>query len=291
MNWAGEQRTGSPARKLVLLVLANWATPEGFVRLVDAEALAEQAEQHRATVFRHLRALEAAGVLTREGGRSGNSGRFGTISGRLHLDRRIAAEAAVSDEGADQAPDSTESQIATRAATESHSYATRTESHSYATPTYSPESNLTLESPPLPPDGAQEGAIDWAAFLASYPVNSAMSLTAAKEEFLKLSIKDRARAIRWAKSVKAEIAGKRREPLAAVVWLRKREFEALEEREQGVAKAAGVAPLIFVAKGTRAWEAWIVAGHPRALVTGEKGSNRTGWYFRSRSLFPQGPKT
>ena len=72
-NWAGKQRTGSPARKLLLLVLANYADENG-VCWPSQETLANDTEQSVDTVQRNAKKLAAAGLVTierreRKGGR------------------------------------------------------------------------------------------------------------------------------------------------------------------------------------------------------------------------------
>jgi hypothetical protein len=63
--WAEKQKTGSPARKVLLLVLANYADATGRCRPSQA-TLAEGTEQSIDTVQRQLRKLEADGHIRRE---------------------------------------------------------------------------------------------------------------------------------------------------------------------------------------------------------------------------------
>jgi hypothetical protein len=44
---------------------------------------------------------------------------------------------------------------------------------------------------------------------------------------------------------------------------------------------------IFVIRGTRAWAAWVKAGHKASLATQRDG--KTGWWFES--LFPPTPRS
>lgn len=63
--WAEKQKTGSPARKVLLLVLANYADENGLCWPSQA-TLAEGTEQSIDTVQRQLRKLEADGHILRE---------------------------------------------------------------------------------------------------------------------------------------------------------------------------------------------------------------------------------
>jgi len=57
LNWAAEQNTGSPHSKLLLLLLANRADENGIC-WPSQISLADQAEQSRDTVQRHLKSME-----------------------------------------------------------------------------------------------------------------------------------------------------------------------------------------------------------------------------------------
>ena len=62
INWAFQQKTGSPASKLVLIKLADNANDEG--RCYPSLAyIAKHCEMHRATVIRHISALSERGFV------------------------------------------------------------------------------------------------------------------------------------------------------------------------------------------------------------------------------------
>src|ERR1017187_996705 len=61
--WAERQRTGSPARKVLLLILANYADEHGLC-WPSQELLAFGTEQSLDTVQRQLRKLTAAGIIS-----------------------------------------------------------------------------------------------------------------------------------------------------------------------------------------------------------------------------------
>ncbi|MDP3327850.1 helix-turn-helix domain-containing protein, partial [Parvibaculum sp.] len=64
--WAVGQTTGDPARKMVLMALANRHNPDDGLCCPSHELLAEEAEMHQSTLRRHLRALEEAGLIRRK---------------------------------------------------------------------------------------------------------------------------------------------------------------------------------------------------------------------------------
>ena len=61
--WAERQTTGSPGRKVLLLILANYADEHG-VCWPSQETLASGTEQSLDTVQRQLRKLTAAGIIS-----------------------------------------------------------------------------------------------------------------------------------------------------------------------------------------------------------------------------------
>ncbi|WP_375308392.1 helix-turn-helix domain-containing protein [Bradyrhizobium sp. A11] len=61
--WALQQRVGQPARKLVLLALANYADEHGIC-WPSQERLAEDVEMSLDTIQRHTKKLREAGLLT-----------------------------------------------------------------------------------------------------------------------------------------------------------------------------------------------------------------------------------
>lgn len=75
--WAAKQKTGAPARKLLLLALANYADPSGSC-WPSQETLATDTEQSTDTVQRQMKRLVAAGLVriaTRPQGRGRWAGR------------------------------------------------------------------------------------------------------------------------------------------------------------------------------------------------------------------------
>ena len=64
MAWAAAQKTGSPARKALLLAIANYADEEGIC-WPSRETLADDSEQSVDSVDRHIKELETAGFIKR----------------------------------------------------------------------------------------------------------------------------------------------------------------------------------------------------------------------------------
>jgi len=157
-------------------------------------------------------------------------------------------------------------------------------------------SNSYINNPPNPPDGeaAETGEREgddldgwFEAFQRSYPFDATMSLSEALAQGRKLSIKDRAKALRWAGEYAADVRKRgATRPLDAARWLRERRFDEIDRLKGGQAKAQGrERPMVHVAVGTRAWDAWIRHGHKPGLnMSRHQGKN--GWFFPS--LWPPG---
>src|SRR5262245_28052229 len=65
MNWAMAARTDGVSAQCVLFVVADTANEHGVSIHADPDYIAARTRQSRATVFRRLKELEAAGALTR----------------------------------------------------------------------------------------------------------------------------------------------------------------------------------------------------------------------------------
>jgi len=65
ITWAIEQDVGVPAQKLILICLANYADKTG-VCWPGQKALAEDASMTERSVRTHIKALEAAGLISRQ---------------------------------------------------------------------------------------------------------------------------------------------------------------------------------------------------------------------------------
>jgi hypothetical protein len=144
--------------------------------------------------------------------------------------------------------------------------------------------NPTPTPTPPPPTSSESEIED---FLEAYPFNQTMSVEAAETAFAALSIKDRLKAIRFARvygdAIKAQ---NRNHPMHAVNWLKRRKFDDAERVVNAKAAAPSVSGSgIFVARGTDAWEAWSATRSKPWPFTNHGGS--TGWFFPS--LFPPAP--
>jgi hypothetical protein len=154
----------------------------------------------------------------------------------------------------------------------------------------------TTSTTPLVSEGSSEsigdrpirGEGDFSQFLAAYPFRTTMSFGEAQEAFADLSIKDRLKAIRFAKIYAADLkTANRTHVIDAAKWLKGRKFDEAERvvAAKGQAAAAVGAP-VFVAMETDAWSRWVrfyrETKH-REPPTSEHGG-RSGWWFPS--LFP-----
>ena len=305
VNWANRQRTRSPSEQLVLLLLANWATPEGIVRDVDVEKLAPCSRQSRASVFRRLKDLEEIGLLTRQrpDKRPDNNAR---VSGFLHLDMLFQGE---SDESQIET-DPPESQIETDVSRTGETDVSLTGETPIKDSTQKKNSNPSLSLAADVSTHARERDDqtgfdeDFSELVAAYPCRQWMSLTEAKLEYRRLTADERSQARRWAAPYASAIAeGKRRSIKSLADWLRDKDFEGLRlmasarpaapaavgassaaPKPAGTHAAAGP-PTVFVKVGTPAWDAWVRAGHRPGLRTNKRGpEGGDGWYFPT--LYP-----
>lgn len=64
--WAIGQKTGSPARKIVLILLANRADEEGKNVFISQSRIAREGEMSTKSVRAHLKALEDMGIIRRD---------------------------------------------------------------------------------------------------------------------------------------------------------------------------------------------------------------------------------
>ncbi len=107
-NWARRMQTGSPSTKGVLMVLADIADNEGHIRFISPDYLSECSELSRAAVFKHLRRLEAGGVLRREPGSRRDDGAL-VVTGQLLVGEKFAPPGAgETGEGGDQVSENEE---------------------------------------------------------------------------------------------------------------------------------------------------------------------------------------
>lgn len=293
LGWAVRQHTGDVGSQCVLLLLALRADETGEMTEIDADYFAERACLCKRTLFRCFGDLRKLGLFetevafTRSGGRK--------LRGRLRLD--VSTAAMQKTQGSECAPEA--------AAAEGSANSALPETGQVVQNLHQGSANSALPSlcskediinPPNPPaeaapnEGAdEEGELDaWVEqFQASYPFDATMTVADARRVAAGLSIKDRARALRWAAEYSADL--KRRggtRPLDAARWLRERRFDEVERIKGGHAKAIGLEkPMVFVAKGTRAWDAWVARGHKPGLDFSRR-AGKTGWWFPS--LWPPG---
>ena len=297
VKWANDQDTPNPTSALLLLQIAQIADHAGDVRRLDVEYLERVAKQSRRSVFRWLSHFEEAGILTRVTLCYDESG--AAVKGlKLHLDRSYSPmqETHSKDGGETGAEEEGSANLALPDEGGQCQGA-----YQAVPPVALPLSMSRKEDkiiPPYPPNGEavekglgeeEEAEQGFEKFKRSYPFDATMSLLNARAAWGELSIKDRAKVLRWVTVYANDL--KRRggtRPLDAARWLRTRRFEEIEAQQTGKAQAQGLAaPRVYVVKGTRAWEAWLRAGHKPGLdhATGPDGK-RNGWWMPT--LWPPG---
>jgi DNA-binding Lrp family transcriptional regulator len=111
MNWAMAARTDGVSAQCVLYIVADTANEHGVSIHADPDYIATRTRQSRATVFRRLKELEAAGALTRFKRFRDDGAPVYEI--RLHLDVDVDYDAVPDDDGSAQDIES-ESQIETQ---------------------------------------------------------------------------------------------------------------------------------------------------------------------------------
>jgi hypothetical protein len=288
LRWAKRVRTGSGSTKTVLLLLADVADADGFVRFLSVKYLTDCGELSRSTVFAHLRRLEDGGVAVRLAtGRRDNGGEL--ISIQLRLDRAFGetegvAATAEAEGGAVQLPDSppvqnTDSPCgqAERGVQQADWGESGVRTASLNTGILNPKQDSSLSSSEPETAGARDdeqrgggteglGGQETAAakrdeqfklLLQRYPVRSWMSVNAARREFFELTAKQREKALRFAPVYAAGVKeGGRRSVMDAAQWLRDCEFDGLALIAKAQPENPAVAPQAWVRRGTKAWTAW-----------------------------------
>jgi hypothetical protein len=297
MGWAIRQRTGDCASSFVLMLLAMRADERGEMTEIDADYLAERACVSRATVFRCLKTLRDLGVFETETRFMRSGGR--RVSGRLRLDVRIASPDMREPHGSEEVAGGDVEEGSLKSGLPDGQVVSNLDEGSLKSGLPTLCSNSYINNPPNPPSAVEPETGErerddldlwFEQFQRSYPFDASMRVSEARKAGEALSLKDRARALRWAAAYADDL--KRRgatRPVDAARWLRERRFDDVEQVKAGQAKAQGLAaPKVFVAKGTRAWDAWVARGHKPGLAysRGMPGDSRTGWWFPT--LWPPG---
>jgi len=88
--WAANVKGLKPAAKIVLIQLADFHNKETGQCNPSAQRLADECEMGRATIFRHMTALETSGLITRHARGDGDGGRSSNQY-ELHLDITLGA--------------------------------------------------------------------------------------------------------------------------------------------------------------------------------------------------------
>jgi hypothetical protein len=257
--WARGQKTRNAERKAVLMALANVAGADGRVKRVRVDYLVESTDLSRRSLFARLRELETGGALTRARG--------------LDLPAEALEVSCVLNLPGEYRPSGDPENPPGEAGAETDAGGEGASVAAEQGPGDDPEAEAASD----PAEG------DFGKFLRAYPFDPAwMAFGEARRLFERLSRKDRARAIRRALAYRDGCASAMRTPVDAADWLAKRRFAEAAE----AASAAGKPERVFVAQGTRAWDAWVSAGWKPTLTTQNRGTGQTGWWFET--LFPKG---
>jgi hypothetical protein len=302
-QWAVQQRCGNLSRKAVLMILANVADGDGFVRSVRVEYLQWTTELSRRTIYRELRELENGGALTRDRGHN-DDGR--TASCTLNLTgifklRKTPETAEMRETEKDSAMGGTKQSAMDGTKIDKQSAMGGTEQSAngdtslYWDKLYNIPSTTTLVSPsparasqddqPSEANESPKGAFDgFQELLRSYPFDSTMGLDEAERLFDALSVKDRLKAIRFAKIYAGDLKRRgRSQPRDIAAWLKSRAFDRIAASMDEKARSAGLKNAqVFVARGTDAWKAW-ASTRAKPFPVSEHGG-KTGWWFAS--LYP-----
>jgi uncharacterized protein YdaU (DUF1376 family) len=135
-----------------------------------------------------------------------------------------------------------------------------------------------IKNPPLPPSGGSGRASLFDEFVSTYPADSEDRLEPARALFDELPEADQRLAIEGARRYAERIAKGERKVAAARKWLREKGWITA-----GLANVVSVSQaLVFVEKGTPAYEAWKAFLSKRSFFDSEKvidGRRRIGWYF------------
>jgi hypothetical protein len=310
MNWAMEQRTGTPSAQCVLYVVADCADENGLRAFPSLDYIAKRSQQSRATVQRRLRDLEGLGAMTRIK-RFDENGRRTSDEIRLHLDRVIIVETEDRD-----APDEVDEPTASTPEVVAEENADTIEGSQIDTPGYHPCDGGGLQScnpmnPPKNPDsfppkggfpteppqkqGARqedvrkveasfapnaeiEKAVD--EFKAGYP-DGVVDLGRLREELAKLPAADQRAAVTALPTYAARCKRRKEKSVKAHLFVAKRMFDGLGSTDAGY---------VFVPEHTDDFIRWRcvyrwngerdLPGFKRSAHAGVKG----GW-FRVMSPF------
>ena len=313
LGWALRQSTGDGPSKALLIYLALRSDEVGGMTLIDPDYLIAVSGFGRTTVFRCLGTLRDLGLLESETGFLRSGGR--RSQGRLVLSATASAMPATHASDA-PAPDGEKEGSSgaglpggevVREPDQGSSGAGLPDGEVVREPNQGSSgadlptlcSNSLVIYPPNPPSaveaetGEREGddaQPQFEKFQRSYPFDASMRISEARKAFEALSLRDRARALRWGAAYAADLERRgATRPVDAARWLRERRFDDVEAVKGVQAKAQGLSgPRVFVAKGTRAWGAWVSHGHKPGLTcgSGTAGDSRVGWWFPS--LWPPG---
>lgn len=301
MAWAASQTTGAPARKALLMAIANYADEKG-VCWPSRETLADDSEQSVDSVDRHLRELEASGFIKRskrEGRRSDGGEQSRLIT--LLFDRERLKNDLVFNRTGEHNLSGPQPQIAADPSAANCGYLGRTMRPSSAAncgPNLSEEP--ITEPTPLAPEGdlgvsSPEDEISKTAqarfdrLRNAWPSDPTINWDRVGGVFFALNAADQDNAARIASRYVGFCREAGRKLKAPENWLRQEGWKGFIDEERRAQEAIGVAKRkVFVREGSEAWRAWEkhFAGQGKRMRLAEyvKAEQARGWYLDT--LFP-----
>ncbi|MBZ6078926.1 helix-turn-helix domain-containing protein [Microvirga puerhi] len=303
MTWALNQKTGSPARKAILMSIANYADENGYC-WPGRETIAEESEQSVDSVDRHLKALEEMGFIKRtprppraDGGEQSKLIRLMFDQAKMTSDlkaNRSPADTEVASENEGMSPPP---QIAAPPSRKLRSSPPQVA----APPAADCGPNLLLEpikdSSPLTPQGALGGdSISdlknsdeaFHRFRSAWPSDPTNNWQNIRTIFDKLKEPDRLAAADTADRYVRYCQNINRKLQAPKNWLRDRGWVGFQEMDQKTIQASERAKeRVWVLEDTPEWEAWakFYRDHgkvPRQATDLRSQPGGRGWYFPSR---------
>lgn len=309
MAWAAAQKTGSPARKALLLAIANYADEDG-VCWPSRETLAEDSEQSIDSVDRHIKELEAAGFIKRSAraGRRADGGEQSKLITILFSRERLKNDLA-SNRRSTHKSLGPQPQIAAEGSAADCGDLSRTVRGSSAAncgPNLSEEP--ITEPTPLTPEGelragssidldevpSKAASARFDRFREAWPADPTINWERVESGFYRMPAEDQDNASKVARRYVEFCRREGRKLKAPQNWLREKGWAGfLEEERKAAAAIERGRTMVWVQEGTRAWNAWKAhfeaQGKLMKTPMQTKAEKGLGWFFPT--LFPPGGGT
>ena len=300
VSWARAQQCGSPALKVTLMVLAEFANDQNLA-WPSQRTLSTATEQSVDTVARSLRKLEEKGFIERAGEKKRPDGGKSVVVYRLLFDgERFERES--------QANRSPKSNTADCGIGNTADCGEQYRTEDGTKPANCGDKNLTNKPPKEPtpnPNGelgegssiedqiekmpSKTAAERFDRLREAWPSDPTVNWLNVEKRFFQLSASDQADAARIAPRYVAYCEQIGRKLKFPGNWIRDRGWEGfIEEERKAVAAAAKASVRVFVREGTPAWEAWraydVAHGRVPRTAHWSREHRANGWWFDT--LFP-----